>query len=149
MGEHILLSLASSSVLNRLKSEPSQGQKDTKWKQATEMITAVIGMRQQQPTQECRRNSNNIILKSDRRKSPTEIKRIEKKQKELMKKDCQMKEGSSQRKTSGVFGAQTHRATAVHYKRVWGREKRKEQWLKLNQSWTLHLAGITMKTASR
>lgn len=27
-----------------------------------------------------------------------------------------MKEGSSQRETSGVFGAQTHRPTAVHYK---------------------------------
>lgn len=29
--------------------------------------------------------------------------------------EAEKKEGSSQRETSGVFGAQTHRPTAVHY----------------------------------
>lgn len=41
-----------------------------------------------------------------------------KRQQELT--DWRRKEGSRQRETSGVFGAQSHRPTAVHYKGGYG-----------------------------
>lgn len=61
--------------------------------------------------------------------SPAEIRRAKTKQRELMIKDCRLKEGSSQRETSGLFGAQTHRPTAVHYKAGCGvGSKEKKRW---------------------
>lgn len=135
-----LLSLAAFCVLNRIKSKPSQGKMklgcckeapvrhcDTKWKQMTQMTIKIKYKSTEETVLEFLYRMRGGWWTSEG--GPAEIKRAKMKQRELMKIDCWMKEGSSQRETSGVFGAQTHRPTAVHYKVGCGvGSKEKNRW---------------------
>lgn len=93
-------------------------------------ITEIIKTTVKHQLQEYRKNSRNVLKGMRGEWLIVKGKSNTNKQGELMRKDC-LDEGriKPKRETSGVFGTQTYRSTAVHYKRrVWGGEKkRKEQ----------------------
>lgn len=148
IGEHYLLSLAAFCVLNRIKSKPSQAQVQLGLLQSGFCEALWHQVKASNRNEDDSNNACNktTYIKEYRRNSrtflkrmrggwwtseggPAEIRRAKKKQRELIGLDCRTMGGSSQRETSGVFGAQTHRPTAVHYKAGCGvGSKEKKRW---------------------